>query len=40
MPFHPVIKDERGFIGRLIQKSKERGRVYVFPRGVVEENWV
>lgn len=37
---HPIIKDQKGFMRQLIQKSKERGIVYVSPQGVVEENWV
>jgi hypothetical protein len=37
---HPIIKDEKGFVTQLVQQSKERGMVYVFPQGVVEENWV
>jgi serine/threonine protein kinase len=35
-----VIKDEKGFIRQLIQKSRERGIVYVSPQGVIEESWV
>ena len=37
--YHPVIQDEKGFLSKLIQKSKERGVVYVTPQGVVEEKW-
>jgi serine/threonine protein kinase len=36
---HPMPWDERGFLSKLIRKSKERGVVYVTPRGVVEEKW-
>ena len=34
---NPVIKDKDRFLFRLIQKSRERGIVYVSPEGVVEE---
>jgi len=37
---HPIIRNEKGFIKELIQKSRERGIVYVSPHGVVEESWV
>jgi len=36
---HPIIKNEKGFLFRLIKKSKERGIVYVSPHGVVEETF-
>jgi tRNA A-37 threonylcarbamoyl transferase component Bud32 len=36
----PIINDEKGFIRRLVHKSRERGIVYVSPSGVVEENWI
>ena len=35
----PVIKNERAFIHRLVEKSRERGIVYVSPDGVVQENF-
>jgi serine/threonine protein kinase len=34
---NPVIKDKERFLSRLIQKSRDRGIVYVSPEGVVEE---
>ncbi len=34
---HPIIRNEKEFLFRLIKKSKERGIVYVSPHGVVEE---
>jgi tRNA A-37 threonylcarbamoyl transferase component Bud32 len=37
---HPIIKDEKGFIRHLIQKSRERGIVYTSPHGIIEERWV
>ena len=36
---HPVIQDKTSFLSKLMQKSKERGVVYVTPQGVVEEKW-
>jgi tRNA A-37 threonylcarbamoyl transferase component Bud32 len=36
---HPVIQDKKTFLSRLMQKSRERGVVYVTPQGVVEEKW-
>jgi serine/threonine protein kinase len=36
---HPVIQDKKSFLSRLMQKSRERGVVYVTPQGVVEEKW-
>lgn len=36
---HPMIQNEKGFLSKLIHKSKERGVVYVTPQGVVEEKW-
>jgi tRNA A-37 threonylcarbamoyl transferase component Bud32 len=33
----PVVKEDKGFLSRLIKKSRERGIVYVSPDGVVEE---
>jgi tRNA A-37 threonylcarbamoyl transferase component Bud32 len=36
---HPVIQDKKGFLSKLIRKSRERGVVYVTPQGVVEEKW-
>jgi tRNA A-37 threonylcarbamoyl transferase component Bud32 len=38
--FRPVIRDDRTFLYKLIQQSKERGIVYVSPQGVVEEKWL
>ncbi|MBM4307573.1 MAG: hypothetical protein FJ123_12665 [Deltaproteobacteria bacterium] len=35
---HPTVRNERAFLYRLIQKSKERGVVYVSPYGVIKEN--
>jgi tRNA A-37 threonylcarbamoyl transferase component Bud32 len=35
----PIIRDEKVFIRQLIQKSRERGIVYVSPQGVMEEGW-
>ena len=37
--FKPVIRDDRTFLFKLVQQSKERGIVYVSPQGVVEEKW-
>jgi tRNA A-37 threonylcarbamoyl transferase component Bud32 len=37
--FYPVIQDKTSFLSKLVQKSKERGVVYVTPQGVVEEKW-
>jgi serine/threonine protein kinase len=37
--YRPVIQDKRKFLSRLIQKSKERGILYVSPQGVIEEKW-
>ena len=34
---HPIIKNEKTFIRRLVEKSMERGIVYVSPEGVVQE---
>ena len=34
---NPVIRNERVFLRRLFEKSRERGLVYVSPEGVVEE---
>ncbi|MBM4309108.1 MAG: hypothetical protein FJ123_20455, partial [Deltaproteobacteria bacterium] len=34
---HPIIRNEKEFLLRLIKKSKERGIVYVSPSGVVKE---
>jgi len=34
---YPMIKDKKTFLSPLIQKSRERGIVYVSPEGVVEE---
>lgn len=36
---HPIIKDEKDFIRQLIQKSRERGIVYISSHGVIEESW-
>ena len=36
---YPFIQDKKRFLSKLIQKSKERGVVYVTPQGVVEEKW-
>jgi tRNA A-37 threonylcarbamoyl transferase component Bud32 len=36
---HSLIRDKKGFLYHLIRESKERGVVYVTPRGVVEEKW-
>jgi tRNA A-37 threonylcarbamoyl transferase component Bud32 len=35
----PILRDKRGFLFRLITKSRERGTVYVSPYGVVEEKF-
>jgi len=37
--FRPVIGDDRKFLAKLLQQSKERGLVYVSPLGVIEEKW-
>jgi len=37
---NPILKYNKDWILRLIQKSKERGIVYVTPNGVVEARWV
>ena len=34
---HPIIRNEKEFLFRLIRKSRERGIVYVSPQGVVEK---
>ncbi len=36
---HPVVQDRKRFLLKLIQKSRERGIVYVSPQGVIEEKW-
>jgi serine/threonine protein kinase len=36
---HPVARDKKSLIAKLIQKSRERGVAYVTPQGVVEERW-
>lgn len=36
---HPILRDNRRFLFRLIEKSRERGIVYVSPCGVVEEKF-
>ena len=36
---HPIVQDDKRFFLKLIQKSRERGIVYVSPQGVVEEKW-
>jgi len=36
---HPIIRNEKEFLFRLIKKSKKRGIVYVSPHGVVEETF-
>ncbi len=36
---HPIIRNEKEFLFRLIRKSRERGIVYVSPHGVVEETF-
>ena len=35
--FHPVIKNHRMFLFRLLQRSRERGVVYVSSKGVISE---
>jgi hypothetical protein len=35
---HPILRSEKEFLFRLIQKSKERGVAYVSPYGVIKEN--
>jgi tRNA A-37 threonylcarbamoyl transferase component Bud32 len=35
----PIVREERPFLSRLVEKSRERGVVYVSPQGVVEERW-
>jgi len=37
---YPIIRNEKRFLHRLLQKSRERGIVYVSPHGVVEEEWL
>jgi len=34
---YSIVKNEKAFIDRLVEKSRERGVVYVSPEGVVEE---
>ncbi len=36
---HPILRKEKRFLSRLIEKSRERGIVYVSPCGVVEEKF-
>jgi tRNA A-37 threonylcarbamoyl transferase component Bud32 len=36
---NPIIRDQRTFLRRLFDKSRQRGIVYVSPEGVVEEKW-
>ena len=36
---HPIIRNEKEFLFRLIRKSRERGIVFVSPHGVVEETF-
>jgi tRNA A-37 threonylcarbamoyl transferase component Bud32 len=36
---YPMIKNKNTFLSRLIQKSRDRGIVYVSPHGVVEEKF-
>jgi serine/threonine protein kinase len=35
----PVVGNDRDFLTKLLQQSKERGLVYVSPLGVIEEKW-
>jgi len=35
----PIVKDEKIFVDQLIQKSKERGVVYVSSEGVIQEKF-
>ncbi len=35
----PIVKNEKDFLSRLLNKSRERGVVYVSPNGVVEEKY-
>lgn len=35
--FNPIIKNQKSFMKQLIDKSKERGLVYISPQGVVTE---
>ena len=37
--FYSIIKSDHDFLYSLFQKSRERGIVYVSPRGVVGEKW-
>ena len=37
--FRPVVGNDRDFLTKLLQQSKERGLVYVSPLGVIEEKW-
>jgi tRNA A-37 threonylcarbamoyl transferase component Bud32 len=34
---HPIVKNDKTFIHRLVEKSRERGVVYVSPEGVIQE---
>jgi hypothetical protein len=34
---HPIVKNRKGFLRRLIEESRRRGMVYVAPWGVVTE---
>jgi tRNA A-37 threonylcarbamoyl transferase component Bud32 len=34
---NPIIKNQKGFVKRLIEESRQRGLVYVSPKGVVTE---
>ncbi len=34
---HPIVKNDKTFIRRLVEKSRERGVVYVSPEGVIQE---
>lgn len=37
LKIRPVIRDKKSFLFRLVEKSRERGTVYVSPDGIVEE---
>jgi hypothetical protein len=34
---NPIVKDEKAFLGGLVDESRRRGLVYVSPQGVVTE---
>lgn len=37
--WYPIIRDEKRFLYRLLQNSRERGIVYMSPYGMVKEEW-